>query len=94
VNNPDCGHVWQQLPEEKQWYQACREELDSLAENNTWQVTTMLMGATLIKGRWVFKIKFDVNGKPERFKARWVVRGFRDVHNQTRQLRGHPLPCL
>jgi hypothetical protein len=66
----------QQLPEEKQWYQACREELDSLAENNTWQVTTMLMGATLIKGRWVFKIKFDVNGKPERFKARWVVRGF------------------
>jgi hypothetical protein len=30
----------------------------------------------LIKGRWVFKIKFDVNRKLERFKARWVVRSF------------------
>jgi hypothetical protein len=66
----------QQLLEAKQWYQACREELDSLTENDTWQVTAMPVGATLIKGRWVFKIKFDVNGKPERFKARWVVRGF------------------
>jgi hypothetical protein len=36
----------------------------------------MPVGATLTKGRWVFKIKFDVNGKPERFKARWVVRSF------------------
>jgi hypothetical protein len=47
-----------------------------LAENIIWQVTVMLVGATLINGRWVFKIKFDVNGKPERFKARWIVRGF------------------
>jgi hypothetical protein len=66
----------QQLSEAKQWYQACGEELNSLTENATWQVTVMPVGATLIKGRWVFKIKFDVNGKPERFKARWVVRGF------------------
>jgi hypothetical protein len=41
----------QQLPEAKQWYQAYREELDSLAENDTWQVTAMPVGATLIKGR-------------------------------------------
>jgi hypothetical protein len=39
-------------------------------------VTGVLVKAILIKGRWVFKIKFDVNRKPERFKARWVVRGF------------------
>jgi hypothetical protein len=39
-------------------------------------VTGIPVKAILIKGRWVFKIKFDVNRKPERFKARWVVRGF------------------
>jgi hypothetical protein len=66
----------QQLPEVKQWYQSYREELDSLAENNTWQGTAMPVGVILIKGHWVFKIKFDINGKPERFKARRVVRGF------------------
>jgi hypothetical protein len=34
------------------------------------------LGAILIKGHWVSKIKFDINGKPERFKARWMVSGF------------------
>jgi hypothetical protein len=70
VKTPQSYAESQQLPEAKQWYQACKEELDSLAENDTWQVTAIPVGAILIKGRWVFKIKFDVNGKPERFKAR------------------------
>jgi hypothetical protein len=39
-------------------------------------VTRIPVKTILIKGRWAFKIKFDVNRKPERFKARWVVRGF------------------
>lgn len=29
-----------------------------------------------LSGKWVFKIKRDVNGDIARFKARWVIRGY------------------
>jgi hypothetical protein len=33
-------------------------------------------GRKPLKGRWVFKTKFDSAGKAVRFKARWVVKGY------------------
>jgi hypothetical protein len=40
----------------------------------------VLQDANIIKGRWVFSIKADANGRPVRFKARWVTRGFTQRH--------------
>ncbi len=33
-------------------------------------------GHKLLSGKWVFKIKRDVNGDIAWFKARWVVQGY------------------
>jgi hypothetical protein len=33
-------------------------------------------GAQVITGKWVFQHKFHSDGKLERYKARWAVRGF------------------
>jgi hypothetical protein len=60
-------------PQSDQWLAAIRSEVDSLKANNTWQPVHLMevpQDANIIKGRWVFSIKADTNGRPVRFKAR------------------------
>ena len=58
------------------WREAIREEYDSLVKNGTWNLTTLPIGRTAIKSRWVFKFKPAYDGVPERFKARLVAKGY------------------
>ena len=58
------------------WKKSIEEELNSLRENDTWEVTNLPKNKNLIKTKWVFKIKRDNNNQPERFKARLVEKGY------------------
>jgi hypothetical protein len=55
---------------------AMQTELECLRDHNAWDLVEAPDNVSLIKGRWVYTIKTDVNGKPAVFKARWVARGF------------------
>ena len=60
-----------------QWSQAMREVLDQLEKNNTWTLVRkdqIPAGHRLLGGKWVYKVKRDVNGNIACFKARWVVK--------------------
>jgi hypothetical protein len=60
-------------PQSDQWLTAMQSEVDSLKVNNTWQPVHLMQvpqDANIIKGRWVFTVKADANGRPVRFKAR------------------------
>jgi hypothetical protein len=60
----------------KKWHIAMQEEYDSLVINNTWFLVPLLKGSKPISYKWVFKIKYGVDGEVERYKARLVARGF------------------
>lgn len=60
----------------KQWNDAMEEELNSIKENGTWQLTDLPAGRKAIGSKWVYKIKLDENGKIVRHKARLVAKGF------------------
>jgi hypothetical protein len=60
----------------KKWEMATQEEYDSLVVNNPWSLVPLPKGRKPISYKWVFKIKHGVHGEVERYKARFVARGF------------------
>ena len=53
-----------------------QEEIDALQANNTWRLVERPPRRTIVIGKWVFRHKLRADGSLERYKARWVVRGF------------------
>ncbi|CAI7766587.1 unnamed protein product [Closterium sp. NIES-54] len=53
-------------------------ELKALQERNTWKVAPIGVARkkTILTGKWVFRVKTKADGTIDKFKARWVVRGF------------------
>ena len=52
------------------------EELASLAENDTWTLVPRPTHQRVLGGKWVYRLKKALGGEIQRYKARWVVRGF------------------
>ncbi|XP_057251642.1 uncharacterized mitochondrial protein AtMg00820-like [Beta vulgaris subsp. vulgaris] len=61
------------------WRQAMQAELDALERNGTWTIVDLPPGKKAIGSGWVYKIKYTDQSTVERFKARLVVRGNRQV---------------
>ncbi|XP_051190199.1 uncharacterized mitochondrial protein AtMg00810-like [Lolium perenne] len=53
-----------------------QEQYDALQRNRTWELVPRPPRANVITGKWVFKHKLGSDGTLERYKVRWVVRGF------------------
>jgi histone deacetylase 1/2 len=51
-------------------------EFSALLTNNTWDILPRPPCANVVTGKWVFKQKFKADGSLERYKARWLLRGF------------------
>jgi hypothetical protein len=52
------------------------EEHAALMENHMWDLVPRSPRANMVSGKWIFKHKFLSDGSLERYKARWVLRGF------------------
>lgn len=63
----------------KSWKSAMKEEMASLAQNETWELAKLPAGKKAIKSKWIFKRKRDSQGKVLKFKARLVAKGFSQV---------------
>ena len=61
------------ISEALSWNNAMNEEINSLRENDTWEVIDKPACANIIKMKWVFKIKKVPNNKLL-YRARMVVR--------------------
>lgn len=58
------------------WKEAVDDEMSSLLENQTWELTDLPKGARPIGCKWVFRRKLRADGTVEKYKARLVAKGF------------------
>jgi transposase InsO family protein len=65
----------------QKWREACLEEIRGKYEiNRAWEiVTTVPSGNRVMKGKWIFKVEYNLDGTVKRFKARWVGCGYSQV---------------
>jgi hypothetical protein len=64
------------------WWDAMKKEITDLLANKTWEPVARCdvpAGHKIVKSRWVYALKYLRDGSIERFKARFVVRGFSQV---------------
>lgn len=59
-----------------EWSKAMDIELKDLEQQNTWTLVPRPINRKVLKGRWVYKTKLNPDGTINKFKARWVVKGF------------------
>ncbi len=50
-------------------------EMESLRENEVWELVKLPLNKKVVGSKWVFKIKMNDNGKVNRYKARLVAQG-------------------
>ncbi|XP_074314529.1 uncharacterized protein LOC141649747 [Silene latifolia] len=62
-----------------EWREAMRKEIDALEKNNTWTLEPLPQGKKAIGSKWVYKIKYHADGSIERYKARLVIMGNRQI---------------
>ncbi|CAI7765668.1 unnamed protein product [Closterium sp. NIES-53] len=68
----------------EKWREAMDKEPKALQERNTWKVVPIgvARNKTILTGKWVFRVKTKADGTIDKFKARWVVRGFDQEHGR------------
>ena len=52
------------------------EEFAALVSNHTWDLVPRPPGSNVVTGKCVWVHKFKADGSLDRYKARWVARGF------------------
>jgi hypothetical protein len=52
------------------------EEYQSIIKNNVWEIVPRTKSKDVVSSKWPFKIKHVVDGSIEKYKARFVARGF------------------
>lgn len=64
------------------WINAMKEEITSLKDSKTWELTNLPPNKEAIGSKWVFKRKVNENGQVDRFKARLVAQGFSQKYGE------------
>ncbi|KAA3460884.1 DNA polymerase zeta catalytic subunit-like [Gossypium australe] len=67
----------QRSSERTSWKDAIKSELDSIMQNHTWELVDLPPGIKPLNSKWIFKWKMKVDGTIDKYKARLVIKGYR-----------------
>ena len=64
-------------PEAPLWKEAINSEIDSILQNHTWELVDLPPGCKPLGYKWIFKRKMKPDGSIDKYKARLVIKGYR-----------------
>ena len=59
------------------WKEAVNSEIESILSNHTWELVDLPPGNKPLGSKWIFKRKMKDDGTIDKYKARLVVKDFR-----------------
>ena len=80
MNEPTTYKVAMASADSKKWLNVMKSEMESMYENQVWNLVDLPEGARPIECKWIYKIKTDMDGKIVVYKARLVAKGFKQIH--------------
>ncbi|KAM0043888.1 putative RNA-directed DNA polymerase [Helianthus debilis subsp. tardiflorus] len=72
----DDPTTYEEACKEERWIKAMENEIAAIEQNHTWELVKAPVGVKPIGVKWVFKTKFNEQGKVDKYKARLVVKGY------------------
>ena len=69
--------VYEETARDDCWVKVMEEEIHAIEKNDTWKFTSIPTGKNAIRVEWVYKIKFKSSGEVDRYKTRFVVKGYK-----------------
>ena len=67
---------YEEVVEKKVSKDAMIEEYQQIIKNDIWDVVPRPEGTSIVTSKWIYKIKHVADGSIEKYKARFVARGF------------------
>ena len=61
------------------WQEAMVEEYSSIMKNDIWDIVPRPKGKYVVSSKWIYKIKHATDGNVEKYKERFVARGFSQI---------------
>ncbi|GKF64485.1 retrotransposon protein, putative, ty1-copia subclass, partial [Tanacetum coccineum] len=66
--------------EGQQWREAIKKiEIESILQNHTWELMDLSPGCKPLGYKWIFKNKMKADGTVDKYKARLVIQGIRQL---------------
>nr|GEU73018.1 hypothetical protein [Tanacetum cinerariifolium] len=76
-NEPTSYREAVTFSEGNQWKEAIKSEIDSILQNHTWELIDLPPDCKPLSYKWIFKKKMKADGTIDKYKARLVIKGFR-----------------
>jgi hypothetical protein len=70
---PTC---FEEAIQKKEWTDSMTKECQSIIKNDVWEIVPRQKSKDVVSSKWLFKIKHVVDGSIEKYKERFVARGF------------------
>jgi hypothetical protein len=64
---------------ERQVWRNAMVEYSSIMKNDVWDIVWRPQGKSVVSSKWIYKIKHAIDGSVEKYKARFMARGFSQI---------------
>jgi hypothetical protein len=68
--------TYEQAAQHGVWQEAMMEEYASIMKNDVWEVVPRPKGKKVVGSKWIYKVKHAADGSVDKYKARFVAKGF------------------
>jgi hypothetical protein len=68
--------TFEEAIQKKQWKEAMMEEHQSIMKNDVWEIISRPKEKSMVTSKWVYKIKHAIDKSMDKYKARFIARGF------------------